>query len=105
MALRRGIPLAPLPSRHGSTEQSRSAQEDIMARRSKTSGEPRIGRKDLQDPDRDVRSPRKGTVEPEADRSDREAGAGRPVQLDEEGRSRPLGADSPRPVDAAPAPK
>lgn len=76
-----------------------------MARRSKTSGEPRIGRKDLQDPDRDVRSPRKGTVEPEADRSDREAGAGRPVQLDEEGRSRPAGADSPRPADDAPVPK
>ena len=62
-----------------------------MARKSKTTAEPRIGRKDLQDPDRDVRSPRKGSVESDAERSDREAGAGRPVQLaeDEEGRSRP----------------
>jgi hypothetical protein len=47
---------------------------------------PRIGRKDLQDPDRDVRSPRGGGVDREPERSDREAGAGRPVQLDEEGR-------------------
>ena len=38
---------------------------------------PRIGRKDLQDPDRD-------------------AGAGRPVQLDEEGRAHRPGTDSPR---------
>jgi len=62
-----------------------------MARKSKTTAEPRIGRKDLQDPDRDVRSPRTGGVESDAERSDREAGAGRPVQLaeDEEGRSRP----------------
>jgi hypothetical protein len=43
---------------------------------------PRIGRKDLQDPDRD-------------------AGAGRPVQLDEEGRSRRPETDSPRPSDDA----
>ena len=55
-----------------------------MARKSKTTEEPRIGRKDLQDPDRDVRSPRKGTIERDAERSDRDAGAGRPVQLDEE---------------------
>ncbi len=41
---------------------------------------PSIGRKDLQDPDRD-------------------AGAGRPVQLDEEGRSRRPVTDSPRPSD------
>jgi hypothetical protein len=46
---------------------------------------PRIGRKDLQDPDRE--------------RSDRDAGAGRPVQLDEEGRSHRPGTDSPRPAD------
>jgi hypothetical protein len=60
-----------------------------MTRQSKTTEEPRIGRKDLQDPDRDVRSPRRGNVEPDGERSDRDAGAGRPVQLDEEGRSRP----------------
>ena len=42
---------------------------------------PRIGRKDLPDPDR----------------SDRDAGAGRPVQLDEEGRAHRPGTDSPRP--------
>jgi hypothetical protein len=60
-----------------------------MTRKSKTSEESRIGRKDLQDPDRDVRSPRKGSLEPDGERSDGDAGAGRPVQLDEEGRSRP----------------
>jgi hypothetical protein len=76
-----------------------------MARKSKTTEEPRIGRKDLQDPDRDVRSPRKGDVEPEAERSDRNAGAGRPVQLDEEGRSRPAESDSPRPTDDPPVAK
>jgi hypothetical protein len=61
-----------------------------MTRKS-TTEEPRIGRKDLQDPDRDVRSPRKGSVDGDAERSDREAGAGRPGQLDEDeqGRSRP----------------
>lgn len=76
-----------------------------MTRRSKTSEKPRIGRKDLQDPDRDVRSPREGEVERDAERSDRKAGAGRPVQLDEEGRSRPPGSDSPRPSDDAPVAK
>jgi hypothetical protein len=53
---------------------------------------PRVGRKDLQDPDRDVRGPREGRADREPERSDRDAGAGRPVQLDEEGRS-------PRPSD------
>ena len=76
-----------------------------MARKSKTTEEPRIGRKDLQDPDRDVRGPRKGGVERDSERSDRDAGAGRPVQLDEEGRSRPADSDSPRPADDAPVPK
>ena len=76
-----------------------------MGRKSKTTEEPRIGRKDLQDPDRDTRGPRKGSAESEAERSDREAGAGRPVQLDEEGRSRPAGSDSPRPADDAVVPK
>jgi len=76
-----------------------------MTRKSKTTGEPRIGRKDLQDPDRDLRSPRKGDVEREAERSDREAGAGRPVQLDEEGRARPADSDSPRPGNDAPVAK
>ena len=56
---------------------------------------PRIGRKDLQDPDRDAPTPRKGSVERDAERSDRKAGAGRPVQLDEKG----------QPVDDAPVPK
>ena len=76
-----------------------------MTRKSKTTAEPRIGRKDLQDPDRDVRGPRKGRVDGETERSDREAGVGRPVQLDEEGRARPAGSDSPRPADDAAAPK
>ena len=48
---------------------------------------PRVGRKDLQDPDRDIHRPREGRVDREPERSDRDAGAGRPVQLDEEGRS------------------
>ena len=64
---------------------------------------PRIGRKDLQDPDRDVRSPREGAVDREPERSDREAGAGRPVQLDEEGRSRR--SDSPRPTEGLEIPR
>jgi hypothetical protein len=76
-----------------------------MARKSKATGEPRIGRKDLQDPDRDVQGPRKGGVERDGERSDRDAGAGRPVQLDEEGQSRPTDSDSPRPADDAPVPK
>ena len=76
-----------------------------MARKTKTTGEPRIGRKDLQDPDRDVRAPRKGSLERDGERSDRDAGAGRPVQLDEEGRSRPADSDSPRPAEDTPAPK
>jgi hypothetical protein len=68
---------------------------------------PRIGRKDLQDPDRDVRSPREGGreggVDREPERSDRDAGAGRPVQLDEEGRSRR--SDSPRLTEGQETPK
>ena len=60
---------------------------------------PRIGRKDQQDPDRDTRGPREGAID-DTERSDREAGAGRPVQLDEEGRSRRPGTDSPRPAPA-----
>jgi len=66
---------------------------------------PRIGRKDLQDRDRDVRNPREARVEREPDRSDRDAGAGRPVQLDEEGRSRRPEMDSPRPSDDVPPAK
>ena len=61
---------------------------------------PRIGRKDQQDPDRDTRGPREGALDDDSERSDREAGAGRPVQLDEEGRSRRPGTDSPRPAPA-----
>ena len=76
-----------------------------MARKAKTTQQPRIGRKDFQDPDRDARGPRKDGGERDVERSDREAGAGRPVQLDEEGRSRPAGSDSPRPTDDAVVPK
>lgn len=60
---------------------------------------PQVGRKDLQDPDRDIRGPREGRVDREPERSDRDAGAGRPVQLDEEGRSHRPGTDSPHPSD------
>jgi hypothetical protein len=60
-----------------------------MTREPKGSPKPRIGRKDLQDPDRDTRNPREGGVDLDPERSDRDAGAGRPVQLDEEGRPRP----------------
>lgn len=70
-----------------------------MPRKSKLKGAPRIGRKDLQDPDRDVRTSREeGDVQRDAERSDRKAGAGRPVQLDEEGRSRPPDDDTPPPA-------
>ena len=61
---------------------------------------PRIGRKDQQDPDRDTRGPREGAFDGDSERSDREAGAGRPVRLDEEGRSRRPETDSPRPAPA-----
>lgn len=63
-------------------------------------GTPRIGRKDQQDPDRETGTSREGAFDHDAERSDREAGAGRPVQLDEEGRSRRPGTDSPRPAPA-----
>ncbi|HKW90547.1 MAG TPA: hypothetical protein VJX92_01535 [Methylomirabilota bacterium] len=73
-----------------------------MKRGKKTKTEPRIGRKDLQDPDRDVHDPREGAPEPDG-RSDREAGAGRPVQLDEDDRAtRRLHSPPPR-DDAPPA--
>lgn len=65
---------------------------------------PRIGRKDQQDPDRDARGSGERQIDREPERSDRDAGAGRPVQLDEEGRSR-RGDDSPRPSDDTPVPK
>jgi hypothetical protein len=63
-------------------------------------GTPRIGRKDQQDPDRETGTPREGAFDHDAERSDHDAGAGRPVQLDEEGRSRRPGTDSPRPAPA-----
>jgi hypothetical protein len=66
-----------------------SDREDVMKKEPRGKLAPRIGRKDLQDPDRDVRNSRDGRV-------DRGAGAGRPVQLDEEGRSRRPETDSPR---------
>ena len=56
-----------------------------MTRERKGRTAPRIGREDLQDPDRDAREPREGSIEPDGERSDRDAGAGRPVQLDERG--------------------
>jgi hypothetical protein len=43
---------------------------------------PRIGRKDLLDPDRDVTEPARPAPEGEPGRSDPDAGAGRPVQLE-----------------------
>jgi hypothetical protein len=43
---------------------------------------PRIGRKDLQDPDRDVTEPGHPVREDEPGRSDRDAGAEGPVQLE-----------------------
>jgi len=65
-----------------------------MSRETRKNPTPRIGRKDLQDPDRDVREKKD---EPEPQRSDRDAGGGRPVQLDEEGGSRRPEPASPRP--------
>lgn len=65
---------------------------------------PRIGRKDQQDPDRGTRDPRKG-VDREPERSDRDAGAGRPVQLDVEGRPARPESDSARPADDTPPAK
>jgi hypothetical protein len=64
---------------------------------------PRIGRKDQQDPDRATSGPREGAWDDDAERSDREAGAGRPVQLDEEeekDRARRPGTDPSRPTPA-----
>jgi hypothetical protein len=43
---------------------------------------PRIGRKDLQDPDRDVMEPGHPVPEDEPGGSDRDAGAEEPVQLE-----------------------
>jgi len=43
---------------------------------------PRIGRKDLQDPDRGVTEPGRPTPADEAGQGDYDAGAGRPVQLE-----------------------
>jgi len=43
---------------------------------------PRIGRKDLPDPDRDVTEPGRPAPDDEQGRSDPDAGAGRPVQLE-----------------------
>ncbi len=43
---------------------------------------PRIGRKDLQDPDRDVTEPARPAPNDEQGQGDRDAGAGRVVQLE-----------------------
>jgi hypothetical protein len=79
-----------------------SDREDVMNKEPRGKPAPRIGRKDLQDPDRDVRNPREGRVEREPGRSDRGAGAGR---LDEEGCSRRPETDSPRASDDVPPAK
>ena len=55
-----------------------------MKREPRRKPNPRIGRKDLQDPDRDTSSPREGDVDPDRERSDREAGTDRPVPPDDE---------------------
>ena len=48
-----------------------------------TSGpEPRIGRKDLQDPNRDLTEPGRPAPDDEQEQSNPDAGAGRPVQLE-----------------------
>jgi hypothetical protein len=52
-----------------------------MNRENRRDPTPRIGRKDLQDPDRDVRDRQDRGNEREPERADRDAGAGRPVQL------------------------
>jgi hypothetical protein len=96
-----GIPLAALPVCVAIIASSRDREDAMKEPREKQTR--RIGRKDLQDPDRDVRTPREGGVDREPERSDRDAGAGRPVQLDEEGRSRR--ADSPRPSEGQETPK
>jgi hypothetical protein len=70
-----------------------------MNRETRRDPTPRIGRKDLQDPDRDVRDRQDRGNEREPERGDRDAGAGRPVPLDEEGHSRRPESDSPRPSD------
>lgn len=87
--LRRGTSLAPLGDRRRRRTTHGSDREDVMKKEPRGKLAPRIGRKDLQDPDRDVRNSREGRV-------DRGAGAGRPVQLDEEGRSRRPETDSTR---------
>jgi hypothetical protein len=43
---------------------------------------PRIGRKDLPDPDRDVTEPARQAPDGEQEHSDPDAGAGRPAQLE-----------------------
>jgi hypothetical protein len=72
-------------------------REDTMKEPRDKKSAPRVERRDLQDLDRDIPGPREGRVDREPERSDRDAGAGRPVQLDEEGRSHRPGTDSPRP--------
>jgi len=78
-----------------------------MARsRMKTRERPLIERKDGPDPDPNrERDPRKDEREREQERSDREAGAGRPVQLDTGASAPPAGPDWPEPSKDAPAQK
>jgi hypothetical protein len=52
-----------------------------MNRETRRDPTPRIGRKDLQDPDRDGRDRQGRGNEREPERGDRDAGAGHPVQL------------------------
>lgn len=61
---------------------------------------PRIGRKDLQDPDRDTVPPGEDEAERDGGRGDRDAGADRPVPLDDEAEDEPSG-----PPDNAPKAK
>jgi hypothetical protein len=51
-------------------------------RQSAPGPEPRIGRKDLQDPDRDVTEPGRPAPNDEEGQSDHDAGAGGPVQFE-----------------------
>jgi hypothetical protein len=71
-----------------------------MKERAEKKPVPRIGRKDLQDPDRAPSDRSAEPVDREDERSDRQAGAGRPVQLDPDGRRRAVPGHAQDPADA-----
>jgi hypothetical protein len=73
-----------------------------MGRKRKANEERRVGRKDLPDPNRDVRDPRKGDPEGDTERRDPDAGTGQPVQL---AGAPPADLDWPQPSKDAPAEK